>query len=97
MSLVLTYAPRDDESGMGYYRRLSADNALFNWRDLASTAGIERNRRALLTRTDDVARNLGLEPAWTEFTRQQENLTRDWGRLHRACMFSTDQYGKVWW
>ncbi|MBR8145914.1 TniQ family protein [Burkholderia vietnamiensis] len=84
MSLVLTYAPRDDESGMGYYRRLSADNALFNWRDLASTAGIERNRRALLTRTDDVARNLGLEPAWTEFTRQQENLTRDWGRLHRA-------------
>ena len=84
MSLVLTYAPRDDESGMGYYRRLSADNALFNWRDLASTAGIERNRRALLTRTDDVARNLGLEPAWTEFTKQQENLTQDWGRLHRA-------------
>ncbi|WP_406867721.1 TniQ family protein [Paraburkholderia fungorum] len=84
MSLILTYAPRDDESGMGYYRRLAADNALFSWRDLASTAGVERNRRALLTRTDDVVRNLGLEPAWTEVTRQQEDLCRGWGRLHRA-------------
>ncbi|CAJ2753499.1 Uncharacterised protein [Burkholderia pseudomallei] len=84
MSLVLTYAPRDDESGMGYYRRLAADNALFSWRDLANTAGVERNRRALLTRTDDVARNLGLEPAWTQVIRQQEDLCRDWGRLHRV-------------
>ncbi|VVE66462.1 hypothetical protein PAN31117_02299 [Pandoraea anapnoica] len=84
MSLVLTNAPKDDESGMGYYRRLAAANALFNWRDLASTAGVERNRRALLTRTDDVARNLGLERSWTEFARHQENLCRGWGRLHRA-------------
>ncbi|CAB3736288.1 hypothetical protein LMG24238_06215 [Paraburkholderia sediminicola] len=84
MSLVLTHAPKDDESGMGYYRRLAAGNALFSWRDLASIAGVERNRRALLTRTDDVARNLGLEPAWTEFARQQETQCRDWGRLHRA-------------
>lgn len=84
MSLILTYAPRDDQSGMGYYRQLCADNALFSWRDLASTAGVERNRRALLSRTDDVARNLGLEPAWTEFVRQQEDLCRGWGRLHRT-------------
>jgi TniQ len=84
MSLVLTYAPKDDESGMGYYRRLAADNALFNWRDLASTAGVERKRRALLSRTDDVARNLGLELAWAEFIRHRENLCRGWGRLHRA-------------
>ncbi|MBB6317305.1 TniQ family protein [Paraburkholderia tropica] len=84
MSLVLTYAPRGDESPMGYYRRLSADNALFSWRDLASTAGVERNRRALLTRTDEVARNLGLESAWTEFNRQREDLCRGWGSLHRA-------------
>jgi TniQ len=84
MSLVLTYAPKDDESGMGYYRRLAADNALFDWRDLANTAGVEQNRRALLTCTDDVARNLGLEPAWTDVALQQENLCRGWGRLHRA-------------
>jgi hypothetical protein len=84
MSLILTYAPRDDESGMGYFRRLSADNALFSWRNLAHTAGVERSRRALLTRTDDVARNLGLEPAWAESARQKEDLCRNWGRLHRA-------------
>jgi hypothetical protein len=84
MSLILTYAPRDDESGMGYYRRLSADNALFSWRNLTDTAGVERNRRALLMCTDDVARNLGLEPTWAESAKQKEDLCRNWGRLHRA-------------
>lgn len=84
MSLILTYAPRHDESGMGYYRRLSADNALFSWRSLTDTAGVERSRRALLTRTDDVARNLGLERAWAESARQKEDLCRNWGQLHRA-------------
>jgi hypothetical protein len=84
MSLAFTYSPREDESGMGYYRRLAADNALFSWRDLAGTAGVERNRRALLARTDDVAGNLGLEPAWTQFARRQEHLGQSWGRLHRT-------------
>jgi hypothetical protein len=84
MSLILTYAPRDDESGMGYYRRLSVDNALFSWRNLTNTAGVERSRRALLTRTDDVARNLGLELAWAESAKQKEDICRNWGRLHRA-------------
>jgi hypothetical protein len=84
MGLVITYAPKDDESGMGYYRRLSADNALFNWRHLTDTAGIERNRRALLLRTDDVAHNLGLEPMWAEFAKEKEDLCRNWRRLHRT-------------
>ncbi len=84
MSLVLTFAPKDDESGMGYYRRLAADNALFKWRDLATTAGVERTRQALLTRTDEVACNLGLETAWTEFAERQEAVRRGWSRLHRA-------------
>lgn len=84
MSLILTYAPRDDESGMGYYRRLSADNALFSWRNLTDTAGVERSRRALLMRTNDVARNLGLETAWAESAKQKEDLCHNWGRLHRA-------------
>jgi len=104
MSLVVTYAPRDDESGMGYYRRLAADNALFHWRDLASTAGVERNRRSLLTRTDEMARNLGLDPAWTEIAGQQENLCRDWGRLHRvqsdavcpACLAESPYLRRHW-
>jgi len=83
MSLIVTYAPRENEAGMGYYRRLSADNALFGWRNLTDTAGVERNRRALLTRTNDVARNLGLEPTWVESAKQKEDVCRSWGRFHR--------------
>ncbi|MYM84142.1 hypothetical protein GTP44_19580 [Duganella sp. FT50W] len=84
MSLIVTPHPRNGESGMGFYRRLASDNSLLNWRNLTQTAGVERNRRALLMRTVDVARNLGLEPAWTESAKQKEDLCRAWGQLHRA-------------
>lgn len=84
MSLVLTYAPREDESGFGYYRRLAADNVLSNWRELAGLANIQRNRSALLGHADFVAGQLGLESAWTRFASQQEAVCRRWGRLHRT-------------
>ncbi|MFZ4287713.1 TniQ family protein [Variovorax sp. HJSM1_2] len=84
MGLIITHAPHPEESGLGYYRRLAADNALFGWRNLAATAGVEPSRRALLTRTDDVARNLGLNSGWTESACKQDELCRSWGRLHRA-------------
>lgn len=104
MGLIITHPPHADESGLGYYRRLSADNALFGWRNLAGTAGVEHNRRALLMRTDDVARNLGLEPAWTESASQKEVLCREWGRLHRtqsdavcpACMADSPYLRHPW-
>ena len=84
MGLIITYPPNHDESGMGYYRRLSADNALFGWRNLAGTAGVERQRRALMTRTGEVAHSLGLNPDWTESALQKEVLCRGWGQLHRT-------------
>lgn len=84
MGLIITYPPHNDESGMGYYRRLSADNALFGWRNLAGTAGVERQRRALMTRTGEVAHNLGLNPNWTESALQKDVLCRSWGQLHRT-------------
>lgn len=84
MSLLITHAPREDESGMGYYRRLSAENGIFSRRDLMAAAGVERNRRSLLMRTDDVARNLGLERAWTTAAGQKEECCHNWGRLHRT-------------
>lgn len=84
MSLVMTHPPHDDESGLGYYRRLSGDNALLGWRTLAGAAGVERTRQALMMRTDDVARNLGLEPAWAASASHKEALCRDWGKLHRT-------------
>ncbi|MGF6550721.1 TniQ family protein [Paraburkholderia youngii] len=84
MSLVVTYAPRDDESGFGYYRRLAADNVLSNWRELAGLVGVQRNRSALMGHADFVAGQLGLESAWGHFASQRESVCRSWGRLHRA-------------
>jgi len=84
MSLVVTSAPRNEEAGFGYYRRLASDNGFSSWRDLTDTAGVDRNRRQLLMRTDEVARNLGLESTWAEHARKQEILCRSWGALYRS-------------
>lgn len=84
MSLVVTYAPHEDESGFGYYRRLAADNVLSDWRELAGFAGVQRSRSALLAHADFVAGQLGLETEWAEFASHQEGLCRGWGRLHRT-------------
>lgn len=84
MTLVLTYAPHDDEDGFGYYRRLTADNALSDWRNLTDVAGVDRNRRALFKRTDGVAENLGLEPMWADSANQKEECCRSWGLLYRS-------------
>lgn len=104
MSLVVTYAPRDDESGLGYYRRLAADNVLSNWRELAGLASVQRNRSALLGHADVVAGQLGLETAWAQFANLQEARCRSWGRLHRgqadavcpACL-DDDSYLRHYW
>ncbi|WP_186223236.1 hypothetical protein [Burkholderia gladioli] len=84
MSLVVTYAPREDESGFGYYRSLTADNVLSNWRELAAMAGVQRTRSALLAHADFVAGQLGLENEWTRLASEQEAVCRSWGRLHRS-------------
>lgn len=105
MSLIITYAPRNDESGLGYFRRLSADNSLFGWRNLTDTARVERSRHALLTRTDDVARNLGLNSTWTESASQKESLSHNWGRHRRsqsdavcpACLAESPPYLRHQW
>lgn len=83
MTLVVTYAPQDDESGLGYYRRLTADNALSNWRELAALAGVQRSRSALLARPDFLASQLGLDRDWARLASRQEALGCSWGRLHR--------------
>jgi hypothetical protein len=105
MSLIVTYAPRDDESRIGYFRRLSSDNSLFGWRNLTDTAHVERSRRALLTRTVEVTRNLGLESTWTEYASQREGQCHKWGRLHRkqsdavcpACLAESSPYLRHQW
>lgn len=104
MSLLATYAPREDESGLGYYRRLAAANLLSGWRELAGLAGVQRSRSALLGHADFVAGQLGLENEWAHFASQQDASCQSWGRLHRtktdavcpACL-SDDAYLRHSW
>lgn len=84
MALVRTFAPHEDESGFGYYRRLAAANALWGWRELADLANVARSRSALLGRPEHVARELGLELRWAQDASQQEQRSRGWRCLHRA-------------
>lgn len=84
MSLLVTYPPHADESGLGYYRRLAADNVLLGWHELAGMAGASRSASALLEQADHVAGQLGLEREWTQCARQQDLVRRSWGRLYRS-------------
>jgi hypothetical protein len=84
MSLIVTYPPHQDESGLGYYRRLAADNMLSDWRELADLAGGAHSRSALLQSDASVVADLlGLEPAWTHAASLQEARARVWGGLQR--------------
>ncbi|MBB5417067.1 TniQ family protein [Paraburkholderia atlantica] len=84
MSLVITFAPYDDESGFGYYRRLAAANALWGWRELAGLANVTRSRSALLGHPDHIAAELGLEENWSRFASRQEQQCRSWRALRRS-------------
>ncbi|SCK11645.1 TniQ family protein [Vogesella sp. LIG4] len=84
MSLIVTYAPHVDESGLGYYRRLVTDNVLSGWQELAGIAGVQRSRHALFGHADLVASQLGLEFEWALRASQKEEESRSWGRLYRV-------------
>ena len=84
MSLIVTYAPQPDESGLGYYRRLAADNLLSGWPELTGSIGLQRSRHALFGHPDLVASQLGLESSWTRRASLQEEASRGWRRLYRA-------------
>jgi len=84
VSLVITFAPHDDESGFGYYRRLAACNALWGWRELAGLANVTRSRSALLGQPDHIAAELGVDERWTHFANHQEQVCRSWRGLRRS-------------
>jgi len=104
MSLIVTYPPHADESGLGYYRRLAADNVLSNWRELAGLAGIAHSRSTLLGHEQTVADLLGVETAWARFASEQERHARAWGPLHRlqgdavcpACLAQSGHLRHAW-
>ncbi|WP_431274646.1 TniQ family protein [Variovorax ureilyticus] len=83
MSLIQTFAPHPDESGRGYYRRLSSSNALSSWKDLARHCAERVTHDALFAHPEQTAIKLGLEPAWCAAATAQDNAARGWTGLRR--------------
>lgn len=84
MTLMRTSAPHGDESGLGYYRRLAASNALWSWRELAGLSNVAKTLAALLACPEHLAAELGLEPKWTQLATSQEVASRSWRGLRRT-------------
>lgn len=84
MTLINTFPPHKDESGFGYYRRLSAENSLLNWRELAEFANLPRHRAGFFGASDYVASVMQLESEWVQLANVQEQLAREWRGLYRS-------------
>lgn len=86
MNLIDTFPSHDDESGLGYHRRLASQNCLSGWRELATMAAIT-SRDGLFAIPERTASIFGLEIDWVRRACEQERSLRNWGALHRV---STD-------
>lgn len=84
MQLISTFPILPTESGLGYYRRLSSDNMLGSWRDLARECGVSVGKTGLFGRPDFVAQSLDLEPAWCREASHRDEVARGWRGLRRA-------------
>ena len=76
MPLLNTFPPEADESGLGYYRRLAAGNALWGWRELARMAQVSSHRSGLFGRPEFVATQLGLETDWAQQAAAAESAAK---------------------
>lgn len=84
MQLINTFASDEDESGLGYYRRLAAANGFSGWRQLARLCELSVSRSGLLSRPEYVAELLGLPAAWAQQATSQEDMARGWTGLRRT-------------
>lgn len=84
MQLTNTFAPQPDEPGLGYYRRLSSENGLSGWRQLARLAELSVSRSGLLSRPEHVAELLGLPVEWAQHASAQEDMARGWTGMRRT-------------
>jgi hypothetical protein len=104
MSLIDTFSPKSDESGLGYYRRLAKSNSLQGWKELAALANVKQSRGSFSACPENMAESLGLEDEWTKCASQQEQLSRSWRGLHRSkvdalcpeCL-AEDSYVRRFW
>jgi hypothetical protein len=84
MTLIVTFPPHPDESGLGYYRRLASMNQIFGWGELASMLQVAKYRTGLLGQPEYVADTLGIERQWANWAQEEEALARSWSGLHRT-------------
>lgn len=82
--LLKTFAPLNDESGLGFYRRLSAANGLNGWKELAKLSEVSGARSGLFNRPEHVARMLGVDSAACQMASAREELALGWRGLRRA-------------
>lgn len=82
--LLTTFSPLKDEGGLHYYRRLSAANGMFGWKELARHTEASGKRSALFSHPEHVARMLGLESAACRMASAKEELTSSWRGLRRT-------------
>lgn len=83
-SLLKAFAPLPDESGLGYYRRLSEANALSGWREMAKLSEVSGARSGLFSRPDHVANMLGIERAACQMASAREEVALGWRGLRRT-------------
>jgi hypothetical protein len=84
VELTYLFEPKADESPLGYYRRLSAANALTGWKELAQMAEVSPSRTGLLGAPEHVATMLSMPLQWSEQLAQQEQGLRTLRSLHRS-------------
>jgi hypothetical protein len=84
VELTHLFEPEADESPLGYYRRLSAANALTSWRELAIMAEVSPSRTGLLGAPEHIASTLNIPAPWTARMAKREQELRTIRSLHRS-------------
>lgn len=82
--LLKTFAPLPDESGLGYFRRLSETNALSGWKEMARLSEVSGARSGLFSRPEHVANMLGIERAACQMASAREEVALGWRGLRRT-------------
>jgi len=83
MRLIRTFGLLSDESGRGYYRRLSAVNGFAGWKELARVCEVSMAKGGLLLRPEHVAGCLGIQPEWAREAAARDEVARGWCALRR--------------
>lgn len=82
--LLKTFTLMDDESGLGFYRRLSSANGLSGWKELARLSEVSSARSSLFARPEHVASMLGMEGAACRLASAREERALGWRALRRG-------------